>query len=45
MMLSVQQNSEGNQSYSSGMTIRKLTDVGNPDCTFSDPKFVQEVEE
>ena len=24
------------------MTIRKNTDVGNPDCTFSDPKFVQE---
>jgi len=22
------------------MTIRKLTDVGNPDCTFSDPRFV-----
>ena len=35
-------NSDGNQSQSSGMTIRKNTDVGNPDCTFSDPKFVQE---
>lgn len=22
--------------------MRKMTDVGNPDCTFSDPKFVQE---
>ena len=38
----VQQSSDGNQSQSSGMTMRKNTDVGNPDCTFSDPKFVQE---
>ena len=25
--------------------MRKLTDVGNPDCTFSDPKFIPEGEE
>jgi len=25
--------------------MRRLTDVGNPDCTFSNPMYVQEGEE